>query len=100
MTTQTAASGFQRSSEWDRLPAAPKDLAVRISSMARSDSAGEWQIKTPLPRARPSALTAQRPSRECANFLAAVVSRKVPALAVGIPYFSMKFWEKTLEDSN
>jgi hypothetical protein len=40
------------------------------------------------------------PSSDAANFFAAVASEKVPARAVGIPYFSMNFCEKTLDDSN
>ena len=58
------------------------------------------QIKTPLPRARPSALTAQRPPREAAKREAEGESANVPARAVGMPYCSMKRCEKTLEASN
>src|SRR5581483_11153245 len=81
-------------------PAAPKLLPTRISSMARSASEVSVQMRTPLPNASPSALTAQRPFRDAAKALAAAASEKVPARAVGMPCFSMKICEKTLEDSN
>ena len=81
-------------------PAAPNFWPTMISSTARAASAGVWQIRTPLPSARPSALTAQRPCSAAAKSRAAFASEKVPECAVGIPYFSMNFCEKTLEDSN
>ena len=81
-------------------PAVPKALLTRISSIALFASAALVQIKTPLPRARPSALTAHLPSSDAANFFAWAASENVPAFAVGMPYFSMKCCEKTLDDSN
>ena len=90
------------SSSWMTMfaPAAPKDFLTSTSSMARSACAMSRQIKTPLPSARPSALTAQRPPREAAKREAEGESAKVPARAVGMPYCSMKRCENTLEASN
>src|SRR5687767_1700950 len=81
-------------------PAAPNALLTRISSIALFASPMFPQTITPLPSARPSAFTAQRPPRESANFLAEITSEKVPARAVGMPCRSMKSCEKALEDSN
>ena len=71
-------------------PAPPKAFLTSTSWMAWSAWAMSRQIKTPLPRARPSALTAQRPPSEAANREAAGESAKVPARAVGMPCCSMK----------
>src|SRR5581483_9878957 len=81
-------------------PAEPNALLTRISSMARSASDWLRLSSTPFPKARPSAFTAQYPFNDAAKALAFAASEKVPARAVGMPYFSMKFWENTFEDSN
>ena len=83
-----------------RLPAAPNLLATSIPSMAVCASDMEAQRITPLPSARPSALTAQQPCSLSAKSFAAAASENVPDLAVGIPYFSMNAWENAFEASN
>ena len=71
-----------------------------MSSMALKASSSERHSKTPLPSASPSAFTAHRPRSSAANRLAAPARLKVFERAVGMPYFSMKAWEKAFDDSN
>ena len=68
--------------------------------MAASTSTWSPQINTPLPNAKPSAFTTQRPFKDDAKSLAAGASENVPARAVGIPYFAMKPCENAFDDSN
>ena len=68
--------------------------------MAFSASARFEQSNTPLPRARPSALTAQHPPSDSAKALAGSGCAKAPERAVGMPCRSMKAWEKTFDASN
>ena len=51
------SSPSRNSSTTTRLPASPKSRRRMSSSIASSASATVWQMKTPLPPARPSALT-------------------------------------------
>ena len=68
--------------------------------MAAEASSSEAQSKTPLPRAKPSALTAHLPLNSEAKRLAGPASPKLFERGVGMPCHSMKSWEKALDDSN
>ena len=83
-----------------RAPAAPKVFATSISSIARLASTVSWQMSTPLPRARPSALTTQRPASSPAKRLASAASENVFERAVGMWCRSMKSCENAFEASN
>jgi hypothetical protein len=55
LSTETSGP-VRNSSTTTRLPEAPNFLSHMISCTAASASASFWQISTPLPSARPSAL--------------------------------------------
>ena len=71
-----------------------------IWSIAALASSGVLQISTPLPSARPSALTAHLPSSDAANALASVASVNDADFIVGTPLRSMNSCEKIFDDSN
>src|SRR5437773_1442524 len=85
MPSSDSSAPSGRSSTTTVAPLLPKRPSTSIASMAASDSSAPPHTITPLPRARPSAFTATRPSRSRAHALAGVGVVKVSNSAVGIP---------------
>ena len=84
MPSTDSSAPSSRSSTTTVAPLLPKRPSTSIASMAASDSSALPHTITPLPRARPSAFTATRPSRSRAHALAGAGAVKVSKSAVGI----------------
>ena len=79
------------------LPASPNFLSPMISSAPRSASSRFWQIKTPLPSARPDAFrTIGKDAFVFKYPMAASLSEKVSYAAVGMWYFFIRSFENAL----
>ena len=95
-----ASSPSKNSSITTLLPAVPKVLSLKILSNACFASSIFWQIITPLPAAKPSALTTVG---KLVSFRYSTELSKLSNdlyLAVGILYLTKKSLEKVFEPSN
>ena len=95
-----SSSPLSRSSTMMRRPAAPNFPADNMALAASRASPGASATTTPLPAARPSALTTQAPSLESMCARAASSSVKLRASAVGMPCRCIKALAKCLEPSS
>src|SRR5436190_1879364 len=100
VTARSESSGpSSRSSTTIFLPLRPKRSWTSIASIAPSDCSMSAQTITPLPRARPSALTATRPPRSRAQAFAGAGWVKTSKSAVGMPARFINAFAKDLLDS-
>src|SRR6202521_1989423 len=100
VTASIDSSGPSRSSSTTTVaPLRPNRPCTSIASIAASASSTFVQTTTPLPRARPSALTATRPSRWPAQDFAGCGCVKTSNSAVGIPARTISCLANDLLDS-
>ena len=97
MNARTETSGPVRNSSITMLlPLSPKILSPMIVFTAFFASSRVCAIITPFPRASPSALTTIGAAAFSTYASAFFISEKLSYAAVGIPYFFMSCFEKTL----
>ena len=81
-------------------PALPNFLSSMISFTPSSASSRELQIRTPFPRASPSAFSTMGNFAQVRRYSSAFsASSKFSYAAVGIPYFFIRSLEKALDPS-
>ena len=100
ITMKLASSPSRNSSITTRAPAAPSFFAVIMSSIAACASATLVATTTPLPAARPSALTTIGAPRSSRRPSPRRRRSKVRCSAVGMPWRTMKLLAKSLDASS
>src|SRR5438477_1295825 len=100
MTMKLASSPSRNCSITTRAPAAPSVCATSISSTAACASSREAATTTPLPAARPSALTTIGAARASMYACASAASVNVWKAAVGIRWRVMNVFAKSFELSS
>ena len=100
ITMKLASSPSRKSSMTTRAPAPPIALPASIASIAACASASSVATTTPLPAARPSALTTIGAPRASTYACAAAASVNVRYAAVGMPWRAMNAFAKSFELSS
>src|SRR5918992_917412 len=99
-TMKLASSPSRNCSITRRVPAAPRLLCVIIWSIAACASGTLAATTTPLPAARPSALTTIGAPRWATKAFASSALSKVRCTAVGMPWRVMKLLAKSFDASS